>query len=924
MPSLRSEITTAFRRLSGRPINPASQPQLDPSLAETVVASDPRHGRTYNTYRVLRRLGAGGMGSVYLALDTKLGRHAALKFLSPRLKADSEMLARLQQEARAASSLNHPNILTIYDISEADGEPFIASEFVEGTTLRHALQRNLVEAAAALDIARQIASALVPAHAAGIVHRDLKPANIMLRPDGFVKVIDFGLAKFVADGYIAPYYEPLSSPGVVAGTVQYMSPEQARGEPLDQRTDLWSLGVILYEMLSKHLPFDGPTESHIIVAILDHLAPPFKQPTGVPAGVSKILDKALAKDPAKRYQTANEFHAALEALETPSQVLRRQRMFASFGLPSTTSKRRKNLPILAALACLLASAALWWWPFYGRERVLGPAWFTPATVEQVTHRGDIGGALLSPNRKYLAYTTTRRDRDRIHLLNLTTKTEKMLPPYTGTFFGFSFSPDSASLYFTIHDERDWGRLYATRVEAAEAKFVLDDIDGPVCFAPDGRRFVFLRRDDKRANREMVVLARTDDTGDQRVILEKYDTHIGGKLSWSPDGKMLAVMVYKTDLQNTLTPTLTFLSPEGRTLKEVLSPFRAVTGPGWLNHGSLVGLVGIGTGKNQTHGALQQLFIHEGIWRTTNSLPFAVTGGISVSQDSSTLSAVTTSDRFASLWVANAKSPNNLERWPLDTDSALSFDWAADGGLLLAVQTANGVSLSSLSATGKSRTLMEGADCLRQNPLAVPGGARIVFTSNCVASGGNSNLWQLDTSTGQSKQLTYGAGFDRNADVTPDGKVLVYASFKANSPAVIKMILSDGKSSQLSRLQSRNPVISPDGKSVACQIRENYDGLWRVAVLSLADGSIKQDLAQLPATEEMYMRWSPDGHALDFVDPVRGDDQIWRFTLADGATRLLLHAEGKQISDFHWSHNGNRLALMSMATSSDVVLLHNSH
>ena len=923
MASLRSDITTAIKRLSGRGLNPAPT-AVDPSLAETVVASDPRHGRTYGSYRILRRLGAGGMGSVYLALDTKLGRHAALKFLSPRLKADSEMLARLQLEARAASSLNHPNILTIYDIAEAEGEPFIASEFVEGTTLRHALERNLVEAAAALDIARQVASALVPAHAAGLVHRDLKPANVMLRPDGFVKVIDFGLAKFVADGYMAPSYEPLSAAGVVAGTVQYMSPEQARGEPLDQRTDLWSLGVILYEMLSKRLPFDGPTESHIIVAILDHVVPPFKPPSGVPAGVTKILEKALAKEPTKRYQTANEFHAALEALETPSQILRRQRMFASFGIPATTGKRRKMLPILAALAGMIAAFALWWWPFYGRERLLGPDWFTPARVEQVTHRGDIGGALLSPNGKYLAYTTTRRERDRIHLLNLASKTEKMLPPYSGTFFGFSFAPDSSALYFTIHDERDWGRLYATRVEAAEAKFVLDDIDGPVCFAPDGGRFAFLRRDDKRANREMVVLARTDDTGDQRVILEKYDTHIGGKLSWSPDGKMLAVIVNKTDLQNTLRPTLTFLSPEGRMMKEFLIPFRAVTGPAWLNHGSLVGLVGIGTGKNQTYGALQQLFIHEGAWHASNSLPLAVSGGISVSQNASTLSAVTTSDRIASLWVANEKSLQTLNRWPLDTDSVLSFGWAGDGGLLLAEQTANGVALSASSAPGKSRILLQGGDCLRQNPVAIPGSGRIVFTSNCAASGGNSNLWQLDTSTGRSKQLTYGAGFDRNADVTPDGKVLVYASFKANSPSVNKMILSDGKSTQLSRLQSRSPVISPDDKSIACQIRENYDGLWRVAVLSLADGSIKQDLSQLPATEAMYMRWSPDGRALDFVDAVRGDDEIWRFNLADRTTRLLLRASGQQISDFRWSQDGTRLALVSGVISSDVVLLHKSH
>jgi serine/threonine protein kinase len=324
MPSLREEISKTFRRLSRRG---DSQPSAA-SLADTIVATDPREGKHFGSYRILRRLGFGGMGQVYLALDTRLGRHAALKFLSTQLTSDPAMLLRLHQEARTASSLNHPNILTIYDIGEADGEHFIASEYVEGITLRTALQRRLVTPHIAIDVAAQVASALVAAHAAGVIHRDLKASNIMIRPDGFVKVIDFGLAKLTSAGSAHWHAEPLSSPGTITGTVDYMSPEQARGETVDHRTDLWSLGVVLYEMLSHKLPFNGDTESHVIVGILDRPVPPLPQMPSLPRGAAQVLDRALVKERNKRYQSAADMLVEIQALSSPSQRITTPRSLA--------------------------------------------------------------------------------------------------------------------------------------------------------------------------------------------------------------------------------------------------------------------------------------------------------------------------------------------------------------------------------------------------------------------------------------------------------------------------------------------------------------------------------------------------------------------------------------------------------------------
>ena len=267
------------------------------------------------------------MGEVFLGEDTRQhGRKVALKLLPPELTNDESRLRRFKQEARAILTLNHPNILTIFEIGESDGTYYIATEYIEGETLRQCLWTNPLKVDEALGIAIQIAMALEAAHAAGIVHRDIKPENIMLRPDRFVrdrfvKVLDFGLAKITERDSLTTDPEALTmpisntNPGAVIGTSGYMSPEQAQGEPIDARTDIFSLGVVLYEMVAGHAPFAGPTDSHVRVSIIDHEPEPLRsQATEAPRHLERIVSKALAKDKAKRYQTITDFKLDLEQL----------------------------------------------------------------------------------------------------------------------------------------------------------------------------------------------------------------------------------------------------------------------------------------------------------------------------------------------------------------------------------------------------------------------------------------------------------------------------------------------------------------------------------------------------------------------------------------------------------------------------------
>jgi serine/threonine-protein kinase len=274
-----------------------------------------RSGQRVAHYEIIRQLGAGGMGEVYLARDTRLNRKVALKVLPAHLTADKARLERFKQEARAASALNHPGIITIHEI-DAEGEtPFITTEYIEGETLRQRMLRGALHTAEALDVTAQLASALAVAHAAGVVHRDIKPENVMLRPDGIVKLLDFGLAKLTETGTREMRSDistrKLTGPGVILGTVSYMSPEQAQGAKVDQRTDLWSLGVVLYEMLAGAAPFSGKTANHTLVAIMEH-EPPLAD---VSPELANLVLTLLAKEPPNRYQTAQAVLADVRALQ---------------------------------------------------------------------------------------------------------------------------------------------------------------------------------------------------------------------------------------------------------------------------------------------------------------------------------------------------------------------------------------------------------------------------------------------------------------------------------------------------------------------------------------------------------------------------------------------------------------------------------
>jgi serine/threonine protein kinase len=390
-------------------------------------------GQTISHYRIVAKLGGGGMGVVYEAEDQRLGRRVAVKFLPEELAQNPQARERFQREARAASALNHPNICTVYDIGEHENQLFIVMECLEGTTLKYRIEGKPMSAEQIVDFGAQVADALEVAHAAGIVHRDLKPANLFLTKRGQAKILDFGLAK-VASGTV-PQLEPaggslatvaideahLTIPGSALGTVAYMSPEQARGEELDARTDLFSFGAVLYEMATGRQPFTGNTSAIIFDAILN------KPPTSsvrinpdLPAHLESVIDKCLEKDRTLRYQTASDLRADLQRLKRDTQSSKIAAVSAPIvGAPrdQESRSRTRSWPILtmvaavavvAVIAVLVAAYSAGW---FRTQRPFTQAELKPQQLTANSSEDPVAVASISPDGKYLLYS----DLEGLHL-----------------------------------------------------------------------------------------------------------------------------------------------------------------------------------------------------------------------------------------------------------------------------------------------------------------------------------------------------------------------------------------------------------------------------------------------------------------------------------------------------------------------------
>ncbi len=902
MSSLREELTRTLLRLSraGRSRPPEGR----------VAPEDTNYeGRRIGRYNVIKALGAGGMGHVYLAMDADMGRHVALKFLSPDLLDDPEMLRRLRTEGLTASSLNHPNILTIYEIGDFDGQQFIATEFVEGETLRTAMERDLIDLTAAVDIATQIASALVAAHAAGIVHRDLKPGNIMIREDGYVKVIDFGLAKRIRRSSRRLSKDlSMTRPGTIVGTVHYMAPEQASGGDVDGRSDIWSLGVILFELVTRRLPFDGKTETEVIDSIRDNSVPELSPGLGLPPGLDHVIRRALMKDPAERFQNARELLAALGAIHQP----------AVHHSPRPILVRRRRTPYwllaLMATTALFMLAALW--HFALSDYLFGPKWFQIDKPRPLTFNGNVRIACLSPDGKYLAYAAGDREGvgvQTLYLLQLNTATEQIkIPARRETYYGLTFSPENE--IFAVSEGRDLlGKLYVVPlVGDAPEKPRLVDIDGPVTFSPSGDRFAFVRylhyvKAGKKTTENAVLVANRDGSGVHKVA-STTNSDLDHRLAWSPISNQIAATYIDHSGSQGDVLSLHLLNLDGTS--------RAIPLPGWLSPGQpwwndrqslILPLTARAGWSGQSQ--LEQLDIRNGKLRDVTR-DLASYKSVSLSADHNLLAAVKEESR-GDLWVSEKGDFSRGQTASAELFTYPSLAWISPDRVMLNSIGGGFPNLWQFDVNANTKAAITSEPFTEQDAVAVPGSRSVILAAN---RSGQVKIWKFDQDTNTYTQLTFGSDYDYAPTVSSDGRWIVYTSWYATSSHLKKVPVAGGPSELLTGFPAKSAIFSPDGQQIACAA-ESHAG-WAVVVFPFSH----PELSRIVPDVALPIAWAPDGQTLHSVlTDTRGVSNVWSFPLDGLPPKRLTSFEDKRIVKFAWSPGGDRLACLRASFGSDACL-----
>jgi serine/threonine protein kinase len=930
------------------------------SLGLTVIGMQQEEmlGKHVARYKILKVLGYGGMGEVYLAHDPRLNRQVALKLLPISITGDRDRVLRFEQEARAASAISHPNVAHIYEIGEAQERHYITMEYVAGQTLRQKLRQGALETTRTLDIIIQILTALSSAHEVGVIHRDIKPENIMLRDDGYVKMLDFGLAKLIegssanseADAHSLSSLH--TEPGLMMGTSHYMSPEQVRRQPVDARTDVWSAGVVLYEMLTGQRPFQGEAISEIIIAILEQQPEPLSHKRSeMPLALQHILDKALCKQPDERYKTVDGMLRDLRAVsrqveesqslqDSPAHLTRQSSNPAQQEyVPNTAELRdpktvalepsndelpfdkprkrspaidsrpffsqyRRSIMIAAPLLLLLITGVYFGLPYLRRSKLQSKAF--NLQYQRLNLSGSITDINISPDGKYVTSIIAEEGKQAIHITELATSSDlRITPPSEKGYSGLSFSPDGNYVYY-LENEIETASLHRVSKLGGAQRKILDNINSPATFSPDGLHIAFVRFNIPENSADLII-AQADGLAERTLSrrtrkdadLFSIDENSAG-LAWSPDGKLLACVTVKAS-RGSQEMNIELLDVEsGNSHRLNLRPWYDISRISWLADGS--GLIVAAMEVPTTPWQLALVSFPGGETRQITNGPNNYTR-ISTTSDSKLFLTLNIEEN-TSIWTIPLDGEKQFTTFDVGPKKGVSdIAWKPDGKLIYTAYEGDNLNLWLEAADRKSARQLTFESNKNYRPTISPDERYVVFVST---RAGGANLWRMDMDGMHLQQLTSGTSEDMPA-ITPDGKWIIYRT--RNN--IQKVSIDGGTPHLLLNKPALYPVISPDGEFLAFFTNDKPDSpVWYLDIYELNSLAIVNRI-QLSEVVKPFsgLSWTLDGKSLIYVSLADGAENLWVQPLKGGAPRPLTQFRDAEIISFNLSTQLKQIAFV---------------
>ena len=874
-------------------------------------------------YRIVGPLGVGGMGEVYLAQDQSLGRNVALKILPPDLVRSQERVRRFVLEAKSASSLSHPNIVTIHEIgrdavrsaSETDSSSvhFISMELVNGKTLSALIHEEHTNVRTLIGWLAQAADGIAKAHGAGIVHRDLKPGNIMVTGDGFAKVLDFGLAKLTErndaepDATNAPTVaHDHTSEGMVVGTVGYMSPEQVRGKGVDQRSDIFSFGCILYEAVTGRRAFAADSSVETMHKVLnDNPVPVDEVNPRVPAELRRLIRRCLHKNPEQRLQSMKDVALELREIESEYEVLSASTSSGSLSsaasVAAVTPKRASRLPWIVAGVVVLAAVALAAWSL--RRGNPGTVAFEKMRMTTLTSSGDVVNAALSPDGRYLAYISEKAGRGSLIVRQVATGSDVVVVPPGEARLDFpSFSPDGNYLYYTAPrpDQQNYRTLYQVPSLGGRPSEIAFDVDSRASVSPDGKQLVFVRLASTPQPGRLIVV----DIGTKRERTlgdVALPSELLGSPAWSPDGQRIAAAI--GDTGPGLEATIALFDPrDGRRKDWLKLPLSIPSSVAWLRDGTALAI----SGQFLRTSVFRHVVVHPypsgRPSRVTND--FSEYGNLTASLADETVAA-TRASRNTSIYIADADEPN-VRRLTTATGPENSFLQATtlDTSTILSTSPRNGMLQLWVTGTGNGESrALTGTEAHAFRPFSAAG--TIVFDR---LDSAGIQVWAMNAGGGSARALTHSPR-KQTVDLSRDGRHVLVEGDGRGRLSVIAT--ADGRVERdLGSRPGRVAELSPDSRSVLVgraepDSQELERNLYEVLPI---EGGAATAVVRPPANVT-DVRWVPDGRSVTYIDLNDPGSNVFRSSFDGSAPSPVSHITDGRVVRHAWSPDGRRLGLL---------------